>query len=123
MAFKKIISTILFFITSIGFSQLADFNFNVVATDETCSGNGTLEMTVSNTTPGSEIIYSLYLSPDYTNAIAETNINSFGSLQAGNYRVIATQSLAGLSNSQQQDVVIQDLVETLDYGLSFTTVT
>lgn len=123
MAFKKIITILLFFITSIGFSQLADFNFNVVATDETCSGNGTLEMTVSNTTPGSEIIYSLYLSPDYTNAIAETTINSFGSLQAGNYRVIATQSLAGLSNSQQQDVIIQDLVETLDYSLSFTTVT
>lgn len=123
MVFKKIICFVLLLITSISYSQLADFNFDVVATNETCAGNGTLQMSVSNTTGGSEIIYRLYLAPDFTNAIAETTTNSFGSLQSGNYRIIATQSLNGMTNSQQEDVIIQDLVVDLDYGISYTTQT
>lgn len=120
---KKIIVLLFFLVTSIGYPQLAGFNFNVVATDETCSGNGTLQMIVSNTTPGSEMVYQLYLAPDFLNAIAETTSDSFGSLPSGNYRIVATQSLNGASNSQQQDVIIQDLVVDLDFNVSYETVT
>lgn len=120
---KKIIVLLFFLVTSIGYSQLAGFNFNTVSTDETCEGNGTLQMIVSNTTPGSEMVYQLYLSPDFLNAIAETTSDSFGSLQSGNYRIVATQSLNGASNTQQQDIVIQDLVVDLDFNVSYETVT
>lgn len=120
---KKIISLLFFLVSSIGYSQLADFNFDTVSVNETCAGNGSLQMIVSNTTPGSEIVYQLYLAPDFLNAIAETTSDSFGSLQAGSYRVIATQSLNGSSNSQQEDIVIQDLVVNLDFGVSYETVT
>ncbi|RZK12429.1 MAG: T9SS type B sorting domain-containing protein [Flavobacterium sp.] len=123
MVLKKVISIIFFLASSIGYSQLANFNFNVVSTNETCAGNGNLEMTVSNTTTGSEIIYQLYLAPDLSNAIAETSLDSFGSLQSGTYRIVATQSLNGESNSQQQDIVIQDLVVDLDFTVSYETVT
>ena len=123
MAIKKLVTVICFLLTSMSYSQLADFNFNAVAIDETCSGNGSLEMTVSNTTPGAEIIYNLFLAPDFINAIAETTLGSFGSLQAGEYRIVATQSFAGLTNSKQLDLEIQNLVLSLDYDLSFTTVT
>lgn len=123
MAFKKIFFFVLFLATSIGHAQLADFNFDVVSTDETCAGNGAMQMSVSNTTAGSEIIYKLYLAPDFTNAIAETTTDSFGSLQSGNYRIIATQSFEGWTNSQQEDVIIQDLVIDLDYEISYTTLT
>lgn len=105
------------------FSQLADFNFDTISVDETCAGNGSLQMIVSNTTPGADIIYRLYLAPDFLNAVAETELNSFGSLQSGNYRVVATQTLNGSSNSQQEDIVIQDLVVDLDFGVSFQTFT
>ena len=123
MMFKKLILLFLFFITSVSYSQLSDFNFDVITINETCAGNGALQMSVSNATAGSEIVYILYLSPDFTNAIAETSTDSFGSLQSGNYRVVATQSFEGLTNSQQKDVVIQDLVIDLDYDISYTTVT
>ena len=68
---KKIISLLFFLVSSIGYSQLADFNFDTVSVNETCAGNGSLQMIVSNTTPGSEIVYQLYLAPDFLNAIAE----------------------------------------------------
>lgn len=123
MTLKYTFCYIFFFITILSYSQLSDFNLDVVATDETCLGNGSLEMTVSNTTDGSEIIYTLFLSPDFTNAIAETSANSFGSLQSGSYRIIATQTLGEQSNTQQEDVIIDDLVVDLDYGISHSTVT
>jgi len=123
MIFKKIIFLVLFFVTTIGHAQLADFDFDIAVTNETCAGNGSLEMAVSNATSGSEIIYNLFLAPDFTNSIAETNTTSFGSLPSGTYRIIATQTLNELSNTKEKDVVIQDLITTLDYVLSFTTVT
>ncbi|MFY0482698.1 T9SS type B sorting domain-containing protein [Flavobacterium sp. PLA-1-15] len=123
MILKKIILFVFFLTTSIGYSQLTDFNFSVVSTSETCAGNGTLQMTVSNTTSGSEIVYQLYLAPDFSNAIAETTSDSFNSLQSGDYRVVATQSLNGESNFQQEDIIIEDLVIDLDFGVSYETFT
>ncbi|MCB0444742.1 MAG: T9SS type B sorting domain-containing protein [Gelidibacter sp.] len=105
------------------YSQLSDFNFSVSATDETCSGNGALEMTVSNTTPGASMIYTLYLLPDSTNPIAETTANTFTSLQSGSYRVVATQMLGSEENSQQQDITINDLKTDLDFEISHNTTT
>ncbi|MDR6966844.1 gliding motility-associated-like protein [Flavobacterium arsenatis] len=120
---KRIILLLFFLVTSIGYSQLADFNFDVVSTAETCAGNGTVQMTVSNTTPGSELIYQLYLAPDFSNSVAETTSDTFGSLQSGNYRIIATQTLNGSSSSQQEDIVIDDLVVDLDFDVSYETFT
>lgn len=121
--FKNSLFIFLLFITNLGYSQLSDFNLNVIPTHETCTGNGSLAMQVSGTTSGAEIVYRLYLAPDFTNAIAETTLNLFGSLPSGDYRVVATQTLGGLSNTHQQDVVIQDLVVDLDFQLSHSVVT
>lgn len=113
---------IMFLLFSIsGFGQLTDFNFNVTATNETCTNNGVLEMTVSNTTPGAEIVYELFLAPDFNNPIAQTLISSFSGLSAGNYRVVANQSNNGQTNSKQKDVVISDLIEVLDFSISDST--
>ena len=122
MTFQKIFLFIFCVAATSGFAQLSDFNFNVSATDETCAGNGTLNMSVSNTTPGASVAYELFLSPDFTNAIAATTAASFGSLPSGNYRVVATQTLGIESNTQQQDAVIQDLVVDLDFEISYNTV-
>lgn len=121
--FKKILFIFLFFIANSAYPQLPDFTLSVVPTAETCTGNGSLSMGTTGTTSGSEVVYRLYLSPDFTNAIAETTGNLFGSLPSGNYKVIATQTLAGQSNTQQQDVEIQDLVVGLDFELSHSVAT
>lgn len=113
----------LYFFSMLSYAQLSDFNLNVTVTDETCSGNGALQMNVSNTTAGSEIVYTLYILPDNTIPVAQTSTNTFNNLVSGNYRVVATQTLLGEENTQQQDVTINDLTTELDFEISHTTVT
>jgi hypothetical protein len=75
-------------------------------------------MTVSNTAAGAQIKYQLYLAPDFETVIAQTLAPSFLTLQAGSYRVIATQTLNGASNFVQKDAVIRNLVEKLDFEIT-----
>ncbi|RAJ16906.1 T9SS type B sorting domain-containing protein [Olleya aquimaris] len=120
---RAVLAIFLLFTNGLCYSQLSDFNLTVTATDQTCTGNGALQMSVSNTTPGSTITYTLYLLPDVNNPIAETTEDFFNSLQAGNYSVVATQILSNQENSQQQDITINDLTTALDYQVSHTTST
>ena len=103
---------------SISYGQLANFNLNVVASDEICNNNGMLEMSVTGATAGAEIIYRLYLAPDFENSIADTSEDAFTSLASGEYLVVATQTLNGVSNTASADVVINNLVELLDFEMT-----
>ena len=103
-------------------AQLPNFNLTVIAVDETCSGNGALQMSVSNTTSGSEIIYTLYAFPDINTPIAQTSDTIFNNLNGGDYRVIATQTLNDNENTAQQDISISDLTTELDFEISQSTI-
>lgn len=105
-------------ISSTATSQLSSFNLEVTKTDETCSGNGSLGFTVSNTTPQASVVYSIYLLPNVTNPIAATTENMIAGLMSGSYRVIATQSLNQLTNTRQHDVQILNLIVPLSYQVS-----
>ncbi|MBP6557145.1 MAG: gliding motility-associated C-terminal domain-containing protein [Flavobacterium sp.] len=114
------ISLVLFFLTQLTFSQLSNFTLTVTKTDVTCTANGSLSITVSNTTAGSTILYSIYRLPDVTTPISVQSTGTLSGLSAGTYRVVATQSLGGQSGSQQQDVIIASNVTTLTYQISST---
>lgn len=105
-----------FSMTSYG--QLAPFNINAVVSNETCTNNGKIVVTSSGTVAGAEIVYRLYLAPDFDTSIAETAGNSFTSLGAGSYRIVATQSANNLVITKSLDVVIQNEKEILDFELS-----
>jgi gliding motility-associated-like protein len=92
----------------------------VTHTDEACTGNASLSFVVSNTVPGSTIIYRIYKLPDLVNSIAITSANTFGGLAAGTYRVIATQTLGSDSGTQQQDVIISDTRNLVTFEVSGT---
>lgn len=115
---RYILLVLLCAISSIGYSQLSNFSLNAIAVDETCNNNGKIEMNVANVSAGAEIKYKLYIAPDFQNHIAETLGSTFFTLQAGNYRVVATQTLGFQNNSQSRDVIINDLVEPLDFELT-----
>lgn len=119
---KTLFIVFLFLVTNVSFGQLTNFSLQVTASDETCSGNGTLNFTVSNTTSGATIVYNIYRLPDVTTPIATTGASSFTGLTAGNYRVIATQSLGALSNSQQQDASVLNRINSLQYNLTYQNV-
>lgn len=108
--------------TNLSYAQLSGFNLDVIAVDETCIGNGALNMSVTNTQAGSTIRYQLFLLPDLVNPIAETTANSFINLLSGNYRVLAIQTLNGQENSQFVDITVEDLTTELDFDVSHESV-
>ena len=103
------------FFNQIAYGQLANFTLQVSSANETCTANATLSFTVSGTTPGAILLYRIYKLPNTTTPIAVTNNTTFGGLTAGNYRVEAIQSLGALSNTQQQDVVITNLITPVTF--------
>lgn len=97
------------------YAQLSNFSLTITPNHETCTGNGSLSFTVSNTSPGASIFYSIYRLPDTTTPIAVINSNLLTGLSSGLYQVIATQSLGALSNTQQQTVTVNDNRNLLQY--------
>ena len=118
MKFINKIYLLILLLSSISYSQIPNFTLDVAVIDETCTNNGSLQMTVTNTAAGSTIIYELFLAPNFSTPIAETMNNSFSGLAGGSYRIIATQTKGGFSNSQQKNVNLADLVDPLDFDIS-----
>ncbi|HLA55349.1 MAG TPA: gliding motility-associated C-terminal domain-containing protein, partial [Flavobacterium sp.] len=113
----KILFLVYIFLPVVSYAQLSDFTLQVTPTPETCPGNGSLTFAVSNTTAGASIVYKVYHLPDVTTPIATLSGNTVNGLTAGTYRVIATQTLGTLSNSQSQDAIITSSVVPLTYQL------
>lgn len=103
--------------TNFAFCQLSDFNFSVSTTNETCAGNGSISMTVSQTTAGAAITYTLYLYPDTSTPIAQTTEDVFSNLDSGIYRVEARQTLDDLQNNQIADATINNEISILDFEI------
>ena len=100
ITFKTIKLFFTFFLfTQFSYGQLSAFTFNVTPTNETCLGNGALAFNVAGTLPGSTIDYSIYLLPNTTTPLVVVTTPTLTGLNAGNYLVIATQSLG--ANSAQ----------------------
>jgi len=107
----------------LAFAQLPAFTLSVTKTEETCTGNGTLTFSSLNTDPAASVIYTVYELPDTTTAIAVLSTNFLGGLTHGTYRVIATQTLGTATNTQVQDITINDELVTLAYTTTGTDVT
>lgn len=108
---------LLFFSISVT-AQLPAFTLSVTHTNETCSGGACVSFTVAGTQTGATIVYNIYQLPNTTTPVATTSGNSYCGLVAGNYSVIATQTLGAESNSQQQTVQIVSQIQNLTYTLS-----
>jgi gliding motility-associated-like protein len=121
---KKLLFIIFLFlcISQASYGQLSNFILTLTKTDESCTGNASLTFNVTNTTPGSTIIYRIYRLPDVINSIAVLSANTFGGLTSGTYRVVATQTLGNASGAQQQDITILDTRTYITYSLSHTAI-
>lgn len=120
---KNICLFFLFFLSQLSFGQLTNFSLILNKTDESCTGNGALFFSVTGQTTGSSIVYSIYNLPNTTTPIAVLSTNTFTGLSAGNYRVIAAQTLGNFSNTQQQDIQILDVRNVLTFQVSSQPVT
>ncbi len=112
-----LLSVVLF--TTAANAQLSNFNLQVSKTDETCLGNGSLTFSVTNLTPQATLLYKVYRLPntDTPVSIMATG-NVLSSLTHGTYRVVAIQALGSASNSQQQDVTINNNIAPFSISVS-----
>src|SRR5690606_11819369 len=112
---KNLLSTLFFLCSFWSFAQLDSFSLQVDVTHQTCYGNGVLTFTVTNTTPGPNMDYAIYLLPDTTNPVATITTSTLTGLVSGTYLIVATQSLGGSSGTQQEEVTIDNLIVPLTY--------
>ena len=70
------IGVILFFLTQFTFGQLSNFTLTVTTVNETCTANGALNFSVSNTTAGTTMLYTVYRLPNITTPISVQSATS-----------------------------------------------
>jgi gliding motility-associated-like protein len=104
------------------FAQLPAFTLTVTPTPQSCLGNGSLSFAVAGNNPAASMDYTVYLLPNITTPVVVTTNTTVGGLVAGTYRVVATQSQNGQSNTSQADAVIANNVVSLAYTLTPTMV-
>lgn len=104
------------------YAQLPNFTLSLTATDETCPGNGSLTFSVSGTAPGATVSYQVYLLPNTTSPIAVPTGNTVNGLVAGDYKVVATQTLGSNSNTQTLTETLTDETVPLLYTINGTNV-
>ena len=119
---KKVIAFLFFyfFIVQIASAQLSSFTLTVTKTDETCTGNGTLTFAAAGVSADATIVYKTYKLPNSTIPIASQSTGLLTGLVSGNYLVVATQTLNGISNTEQQEIIIDKLITPLVYTVSAT---
>lgn len=115
---KRFYNILFLFFLQLGFSQLSNFNLQVAVSNETCSGNGVLNFSVTNTTVGATVAYTVYLLPNVTTPIANTTNSTLTGLSTGSYQVVATQSLGVDSNTQQQTATILNQIQNLTFTIT-----
>jgi gliding motility-associated-like protein len=115
---KKLCLFFILLFTQFVHGQLSNFTLTVTRTNETCTSNGTLTFSVSNTTAGATMLYSIFLLPDTTTPISVQSSTTISGLDSGTYIVRATQSLGSDSGIQEQTITILDLTTALTYQLN-----
>lgn len=118
MKLFKLLLVLTLFVSVKTFAQLPLFNLQVYKTDETCLGNGSLTFSVSNVHPEATILYKVYLLPDTANPLAVLSENNIGSLTSGTYIVEAVQALGMQSNSQSEQIAINNNIVPFDFTVS-----
>lgn len=94
---------------------LFGFTFSVTPTTETCSGNGKLTFTAANVNPNGNIIYVIYKLPNATVPYATTSTSVLEGLTAGDYKVVAIETVGTVTTNLQQDVTITNAIVPLEF--------
>lgn len=99
-------------------AQLSDFDLTLSKADETCKGNGSITISVSKATANAQFLYKVFKLPNTKNAVSIQTTNYLSGLTAGNYRVVAIQSLNNLSNTKEKDVTIANQITGFAFNVS-----
>ena len=118
---KKILFALFIFFCIANQNTFA-LELQVNATNETCTGNGTLTFVISDFDSNAPVFYSVYLLPNTTTPLATVSTNSLNGLEAGNYLVIASQTVNGVETTASQNATILDVIVPLTFSITGTNV-
>lgn len=90
------------------FFPLMSFGFDlaVTRTNESCPGNGSLSFISTNTDPNGTIDYFIYKLPDLTTPFASGPSTVVNGLTAGDYLIIARETVGSVTTTQEVNVSI-----------------
>lgn len=93
------------------------FTFTATPTNESCSGNGSITFSASNTDPNGTLVYVVYKLPDTVTPYATISGTSLSGLSTGTYRIIARETVGSVTTTQQIDVVVNEAIVPLTYSV------
>lgn len=112
---RKLAYLLLLFVLSA--QTVFGFTFTATPTPESCAGNGTISFSAFNADPNGTLVYVVYKLPELTIPYATITGNNVSGLSAGNYRIIARETVGSVTTTQQQDVVINSTIVPLVYNV------
>ncbi len=117
---KKCALLLLFLIFSTSVS--AQFTVTATTTPETCTGNGTISLSVQNQTAGTTLNYKVYMGTDTTGTLVHNSSSPTVAGQSnGTYYVVATESTGNTPvSSATTTTVIADETVPLEFTLDKT---
>lgn len=89
------------------------FSFTVATTNESCSGNGALNFSATNADPNGTIVYEVYKLPNLSVPLATVTSTNLGGLSAGTYKIIAKETVNGVTTTQELQTTINNTIQPL----------
>ncbi len=117
MKFRLFLSLLLLIVAFPAVAQLSNFTLTLIPKDETCTGNGGVTITTSNTTPGATMSFQIQSMPGQI-PIENFTSNVYAGLSAGSYRIVATQTQGSDTGTQTADFNVQDEIIPLVWSFS-----
>lgn len=98
--------------------QAQELELSVAVTNETCPGNGSLSLTVTNAAPAPPVNFQVFALPNITTPIYNNTGTTVSNLTDGDYLVVASQTVNGNTSTAQQEVTVLDVIAALDYQVT-----
>lgn len=111
---KKYISLLFLLIVH----SISAFELDLVGTNENCPGNGSIEFLITNPDSAGTISYVVYKLPA-TIPYATPTVPFINGLVAGEYLVVATETIGNQTTTQQRTITITNTFIPLTYSVSY----
>ncbi|MBC7523500.1 MAG: T9SS type B sorting domain-containing protein [Flavobacterium sp.] len=119
MKFKSLL--LFLFFSTVGFCQLNDFSIQTTITNQGCSNSGKIKTEIQNGTLSASNVYKIFKLPNIIIPIQGSNTSEpqfiATGLEAGDYKVVVTQTLGNATLSKETSVTILNQIVDLTYSL------
>lgn len=111
---------IVFSLTCLLFAQFIwAFELDLSGTNESCPGNGSIEFVISNANPSGTISFVVFKLPNTTVPYATPTAPLINGLVAGEYLVVATETVENQTTTKQSTIIITNTFTPLTFSVGY----